>query len=174
MSIAIRGGGPGIDQAARRELEAMGRQYVIKSAPLTQWIRQRILRERMLATVSSVFGMMTVGVAGVGLYGLIAFIVASRTRELSIRMAIGAQRKDIGWLIAREILIVATTGLAAGFAGSVAAARLVDAYVFGVQALDPSALAIAVILLAAVTAAAAYMPARRAIRLDPAQALRSE
>ena len=174
MSIAIRGGGRGIDAAARREVETMGRQYVIKSAPLAAWVRQRMLRERMLATVSSMFGLMTLGVAAVGLYGLIAFIVASRTRELSIRMAIGAQRKDVGWLIARETLTVVAAGLAAGLAASIAASRLVDAYLYGVRALDPAAMAGAAAALITVATLAALLPARRAVMLDPARVLRSE
>jgi predicted permease len=174
MGIAVRGAGSGLDRAARRELEAMGRQYVVKSAPLRDLVRQRVLRERMLATVSSVFGAVTLAVVAFGLFGLMAFVVATRTREIAIRMALGAQRSSVRWLMAREMLVVVALGLAIGLGGAAAGWKLIASYLFGVRAFDPLAPALTALVLAVTGAMAALIPVRRAIALEPMEALRHE
>ncbi|HEY1335992.1 MAG TPA: FtsX-like permease family protein, partial [Bryobacteraceae bacterium] len=174
FGIAMRGSGAGLERAARREVEAMGRHYVLKSAPLTHWLGQRTLQERMLAVVSSIFGALTLSVAAVGLYGLMAFLVAARTREIAIRVALGAQRSDVRRLVARETLLVTSIGLAFGLGGAAAAAKLAESYLFAIHAHDPRVLAASALALAATAAAAAFVPIRRAVALDPLEALRHE
>lgn len=118
MGIALRGAGDGLERAARREADALGRQFVITAAAMRDLISARVLRERMLAVISSVFGAVMLAVVGVGLYGLMAFVVAARTREIAICMALGAQRSDVCWLIARETLLVVALGLLFGLGGA--------------------------------------------------------
>jgi putative ABC transport system permease protein len=174
MAIAVRGAGEGLDRMVRRDVDAMGRQFVIKSAPLQDWVDQRMLRERMLAAISGLFGAVTLAVVGVGLYGLMAFLVASRKREIAIRVALGARRNDVRRLVARETALVLAVGVVLGLAGAAAAAKLVAGYLFGVRALDPAVLAAAALVLGLTAAAASLVPLRRALALEPAGILRHE
>ena len=174
MAIAVRGNGVELERNVRREVEGMGRQFVIRSATLHDWTRQHLLRERMLATISSAFGVLTLAVVAMGLYGLMAFAVASRTREIAIRMAIGAQRSDVQWLVSRELLLVLTIGLLLGLGGLAAAATLIRSYLYEVRAFDPLVNAATVLILALTGGAASIVPVRRAISLEPVKTLRHE
>jgi ABC-type antimicrobial peptide transport system permease subunit len=133
-----------------------------------------MLRERMFAAVTSAYGLVTLAVVGVGLYGLIAFLVASRTREIGIRIAVGAQRGDVLWLVAREVLLVLGVGLGFGISGAAAGTKLVTSYLFGVEALEPVVLALTALVLALIGALAAFAPVRRALAVQPMDALRHE
>jgi ABC-type antimicrobial peptide transport system permease subunit len=112
--------------------------------------------------------------AAVGLYGTLAYAVARRTREIGVRLALGAQRGAVLRMVLRDSLIVAAGGLLAGVPLSLAAARLLRSFLFGVAAHDPPALIGAAALLAAVALVAALAPARRASRIDPVSALKYE
>ena len=101
MSIAVRGVDAGLERAARREVDALGRQVVFRATPLRDLVGLRMLNERMFAVVTSAYGLVTLMVVGVGLYGLMIFLVASRRREIGIRVAVGAQRSDVLWVVLR-------------------------------------------------------------------------
>ena len=117
---------------------------------------------------------MAVVLAAVGVYGLISFSVAQRTREIGIRVALGAQSRQVMAPVLREGLTLALTGIAIGIAGSLAATRLLADFLFGVKPTDPVTYAGVALLLLAIALVASYIPSRRALRVDPITALRSE
>src|SRR5438132_6964832 len=133
-----------------------------------------LLTERLLATLSSVFGCLATLLAALGLYGVMAFMVARRTREIGIRMALGAGQGAVVWMVLRETLMLAGVGVAIGLAGASALTRLIQAQLFGVEPTDLLTMAAAALGIAAVTALAGYLPARRATGIDPMSALRWE
>jgi ABC-type antimicrobial peptide transport system permease subunit len=133
-----------------------------------------LLSERLLATLSSVFGCLAALLAALGLYGVIAFMVARRTREIGIRMALGARQASVLWMVMRETLGLAGIGVALGLAGAYAVTRLIQAQLFGVAPTDLLTMTAASLGIAAVTALAGYIPARRATVIDPMLALRWE
>jgi ABC-type antimicrobial peptide transport system permease subunit len=130
--------------------------------------------ERMLAQLTTLFGLLALAVTCVGLYGLMAYSVARRTNEIGLRMALGAQRSNIVWSVLRETLRLTVIGLAIGLAGALAAMRVTESLLFGLEPTDPPTLAAAVLVMIAVAGIAAWFPAVRAARTDPMTALRYE
>ena len=126
----------------------------------------------LISTVASL-GLMGLGLAIVGLYGLVAYAVRRRTREIGIRMAIGANQRDVLRLVLRQGVLLAGVGLAVGLVASVGAGALLNA-AFGDNERDFGALLLVIPIVASVTSLAAYIPARRAARIDPTRALREE
>jgi putative ABC transport system permease protein len=112
--------------------------------------------------------------ASVGLYGILSYGVASRTNEIGIRMALGAQAGNVRWLIVREALFLVVAGLAVGLPLIVAVTRLASTLLFGLTPTDPISLLFAALVMLAVTLVACYLPTRRATRVDPLVALRCE
>jgi predicted permease len=133
-----------------------------------------LLTERLLATLSSVFGCLATLLAALGLYGVMAFMVARRTREIGIRMALGAGQGTVVWMVLRETLTLAALGVAIGLAGAYGVTRLIQAQLFGIAPTDLLTMAAASLGIATVTALAGYIPARRATGTDPMSALRWE
>ena len=133
-----------------------------------------LLTERLLATLSTVFGCLATLLAALGLYGVMAFMVTRRTREIGIRMALGAAQGDVVWMVLRETLTLAALGVAAGLIAAFGLTRLVQAQLFGVQSTDLLTMAAAALGIAGVTVLAGYIPARRATTIDPMNALRWE
>jgi len=137
-------------------------------------VRESLLRERLMATLSGFFGFLAVILATVGLYGVISYMVARRRGEIGIRIALGADRGDVLGLVMREAAVLLTAGLVIGSALAVGVARTASSLLFGLQASDPLTIGAAVAFLAAVAIAASFLPAWRASRLDPMNALREE
>jgi putative ABC transport system permease protein len=133
-----------------------------------------LLRERLMASLSGFFGFLAGLLATVGLYGVISYTVARRTNEIGIRMALGAQRGHVVSMIMREAGLLLAIGLVVGAGLALAAARTATSLLFGLKASDPLTIALAILALAAVAAAASFLPAHRASRLDPMVALRDE
>jgi putative ABC transport system permease protein len=117
---------------------------------------------------------MAVLLAAVGIYGVVAFSVSRRTREIGVRIALGASARDVLSMVVREALLLAAIGVAVGIAGGLALTNVVQGMLFGVAATDPATYAAASLALIAVAALAAYVPARRAAGLSPSMALRHE
>jgi ABC-type antimicrobial peptide transport system permease subunit len=133
-----------------------------------------LLTERLLAALSTVFGCLATLLAALGLYGVMAFMVTRRTREIGIRMALGAGQHSVLSMVLRETLALAGIGVAIGLAGASAVTRLIQTQLFGVPPTDLLSMAAASLGIAAVTALAGYIPARRATAIDPMRALRWE
>jgi ABC-type antimicrobial peptide transport system permease subunit len=131
-------------------------------------------RERLIATLSTSFAVLAAALAAVGLYGVMAYSLARRTNELGIRMALGAQRRHILWLVLRETLQILLMGGAIGAAGALASTHFVSSLLYGVKPTDHFAFIAAASLLMGVSLVAAFVPARRASRIDPIRALRHE
>jgi putative ABC transport system permease protein len=137
-------------------------------------IANSLAAERMIASLSTVFGFLATILAAVGLYGLMAYNVVQRTREIGIRMALGAAQTDVVWMVMRDVLLLVGVGVAVGIPASLGLARIVQSQLYGLSAHDPWTLMLATGGLAAIAAAAGYIPAARASRLDPTAALRYE
>jgi putative ABC transport system permease protein len=137
-------------------------------------VRESLLRERLMATLSGFFGFLALILATVGLYGVISYMVARRRGEIGIRIALGADRGNVLGLVLREAVVLLAAGLVVGTALAVAVARTASSLLFGLQASDPVTIGAAVGFLAVVATAASFLPAWRASRLDPMNALREE
>jgi ABC-type antimicrobial peptide transport system permease subunit len=120
------------------------------------------------------FAGVALALSAIGIYGVLAFSVASRTGELGVRMSVGADRRDILKLVLRDGARLTAIGLAIGLAGSLALSQLMKAQLFGVGVVDPITLVSVIVVLAATALLACYLPARRAARVDPIEALRQD
>jgi ABC-type antimicrobial peptide transport system permease subunit len=137
-------------------------------------IEATLLRERLMATLSGFFGLLALLLACVGLYGILSYGVASRTNEIGIRMALGAQARNVRWLILREALLLLLAGVIVGLPLIVIVTRLAATLLYGLTPADPVSLGLAALSLFAVTLLACYLPARRAAKVDPMVAIRHE
>jgi putative ABC transport system permease protein len=137
-----------------------------------QLVEATVTQERLIAMLSAFFGGLALVLAAVGLYGVVAHAVRARQTEIGLRMALGAAPSSIVRLVFQRVGVLIAGGLAFGLAGSLWAARFVEALLFDVEARDPVTFAGAAALLVAVGVLAAWLPARRAARLDPATVLR--
>jgi predicted permease len=140
----------------------------------TEQIDQILFQERLMARLSSFFGALALVLACIGLYGLLSYEVARRTRELGIRMALGAQRRDLLRLIVGQGILLVLIGAAIGIAAGLGVTRFISSMLYGLHANDPVTFAAVAILLTLVALAACYIPARRAMRADPMVALHYE
>ena len=139
-----------------------------------QQIAESIGTERLFAGLVRAFGLVAALLAAIGLYGVMAYAVARRTVEIGIRLALGAHRSGVQWMVLRQSLWMVALGLAIGIPAALALTRFVQKTLYGIQPTDPPSFAAAVIVMTAVGAVAAWIPARRAARVDPIQALRCE
>jgi predicted permease len=159
-------------RAKVRELDSNVSVYAMRT--MDEQISNSLLVERLIASLSAVFGFLATLLAIIGLYGVMAYTVARRTREIGIRMALGAFQGDVIWMVMREVLVLVCVGLAAGLAGAFALTKLIQTQLYGVTGHDPVTVALAALGLAVVASAAGYIPALRASRIDAMRALRYE
>jgi predicted permease len=162
----------GAAQRTLQQLDPNVPMYNLRT--VEQQIGRSLLNERLIAMLSSGFGVLATLLAMVGLYGVMAYTVLRRTREIGLRVALGAVPRDVIWLVMREVLLLVGTGVTLGLAAAWALTRYVQSQLYGVAATDPTTIAAAVVILSLVAAAAGYVPARRATRVDPVRALRYE
>jgi predicted permease len=137
-------------------------------------IAEALANERMLAAISSFFGILALLLVAIGVYGTLSYSVARRTGEIGIRMALGARRTSVVWMILRESLVTAGIGLAIGLPCALMLARLVTSSLFGVSTYDGLSIPATVLMLSVITGLSGFLPANRASRIDPIQALRHE
>ncbi|HEY2325136.1 MAG TPA: ABC transporter permease [Thermoanaerobaculia bacterium] len=147
---------------------------VVTMETLDQRLSDSLVTDRMIADLSAAFGMLAVVLVCIGLYGVMAYATSRRTNEIGIRIALGAQRKGILWLILRESLLLVLIGAVIGVPLVLGAGKWISSLLFGLQPADPVALISAIALMFAVGIVASYIPARRATRVDPMTALRQE
>jgi ABC-type antimicrobial peptide transport system permease subunit len=141
---------------------------------LEDQVQASLARERLLAGLFSAFGGLALVLAWAGLYGLVSFVTASRTRDIGVRVALGAGTGDVVRLVVRQGLRLSVAGLVIGLAAAVALARLLSGLLYGVRPLDLPTLASVAALALLAGALAGHLPARRASRIEPAAALRHE
>jgi predicted permease len=156
------------------EIESLGREYPLQSKTVVQVMNQGLAEERVTAMLSSFFAALALLLASVGLYGLMSYAVTRRTREIGIRVAVGAQRQNVLWLVLRETLALALFGIAIGIPSALAATRLIASMLFDLSPTDLPTITFVSLLLLLVPLFAGYLPARRASVIDPAVALRAE
>jgi predicted permease len=159
-------------RAKVRELDPNLPIYTMRSEEAQ--VSGSLTTERMIASLSTVFGFLATLLAVLGLYGVMAYSVAQRTREIGIRMALGAAQGNVIWLVMREVLLLVVAGVVAGVSASLMLTRVVQSQLYGLTPRDPSTHALATAALVLVACAAGYIPALRASRVDPMVALRYE
>ncbi|HXB75468.1 MAG TPA: ABC transporter permease [Candidatus Acidoferrales bacterium] len=147
---------------------------VYRMRTLEQQVDKSLVTERMLAMLATVFGCLATVLAAVGLYGVMAYMVVRRTREIGIRMALGASGGSVIWLVMREVMLLAAVGVTIGLPAAWAVTRLIQTQLFGIDPADVPTMALAAFGIASVALLSGYLPARRAIGIDPMRALRWE
>jgi predicted permease len=147
---------------------------VTEAMPLAQITAFSLIPQRIAASVAGSLGVVALLLAAVGVFGVTSYAVSRRTREIGIRMALGASRTAVRGLVLRQAIGLTATGVAVGLAVAAAASRLLESLLFGVSGLDPLTFGGACALFALVTLAASYVPARRAMTIEPVEALRAE
>jgi predicted permease len=155
-----------------RKLDASMPVYELKT--LGVQLDETLLTERLIALLSAGFGLLATLLATIGLYGVMAFVVARRTKELGVRMALGARPGSVIWLVMREVLLLVAIGLAVGIPAAIGLGRFVAAQLYGIKANDPLVAGASIAMLIAVAGVAGLIPAWRASRIDPILALRYE
>jgi predicted permease len=159
----------------RREVAAVDRGLpIFRAKTLKVQMAESLMKERLLAMLSSFFGILALLLACIGLYGLMAYNVARRTAEIGIRAALGAPRGRLIWLIQREALFLTLAGIAVGIPMALGGARYAKSLLFEINTADPLTIVATVASLLSVATFAGYFPIRRALRIDPASALRYE
>ena len=159
-------------RAKMRELDANVPIYAMRT--MDEQISNSLVTERMIASLSTVFGFLATMLAIIGLYGVMSYSVAQRTREIGIRMALGAEQGKVIGMVMREVVTLIAIGVGVGVPAALALTRVVKSQLYGLEAHDPWTLGLATGLLALVACAAGYVPALRASRVDPMKALRYE
>jgi ABC-type antimicrobial peptide transport system permease subunit len=177
MTVYVRGALPAeqVVAAAREKVRRLDPNlplYNVRS--IEQRVSDSLLVERLIAVLSTAFGVLATLLACVGLYGVLAYNMARRSREIGVRMALGARTGDVVGLVLREALLLLGLGTAIGLPLAIGLARMVQSQLFGIHFADPLTLVAAALLLGLATALAGYLPARRASRVDPMTALRYE
>jgi predicted permease len=155
-----------------KQLDSAMPVYGLKT--LESQLDETLLTDRLIALLSAGFGVLATLLASIGLYGVMAFAVARRRKELGIRLALGAQPWFVIWLVMREVLLLLSIGLAVGLPAALALGRYVSSQLYGIEGHDPGVAITTIVLLAVVSAAAGLIPAHRASRIDPILALRHE
>jgi ABC-type antimicrobial peptide transport system permease subunit len=141
---------------------------------LAEQANESVYNDRLLTIFSLCLGLLAALLAAIGLYGVLTYMVTRRTHELGIRMALGATKTNVTWLVLKEVVRMAATGLVIGLVAAFGLGRMIESQLFGVKASDPLIFAVAAAILAGVAMLAGWLPARKAASVDPMIALRYE
>ncbi len=175
FEVRYSGDPRGLMPAIRRAFGEVDRNLPIADVrPLAEQVDNSLVEQRLTARLSTFFGLLALLLASIGIYGVLSYAVAQRTSEVGLRMALGAQRANVVWMVMRDVLALVAGGLMIGVPAALALERLAAGMLFGLANVDAPSLAAAVLILAAVAGFAAYLPARKASLVDPMTALRYE
>src|ERR1700760_2419463 len=164
-----------LERSIERQLHALDPRIPLSEAEtMSEYLGDLTAVQRFTSVILSCFAGLGLMLAVMGIYGVIAYLVAQRTQEIGIRLALGAPRSAVVWLMSSQGLRMALTGVAVGLLATTLAARSLTNLLYGISALDPLTLGSASLVLIAIAFAACALPARRAARIDPMQALRTE
>ena len=144
----------------------------LKTMP--QQVKENVFLDRMISTLSAAFALLATLLAAVGLYGVLAYSVAQRTKEIGVRMALGANSSSVRAMVLRQVGVLTVIGGVIGIAGAIAIGNGAKSLLFGIAGWDPVVIGLSALVLTVVALGAGYLPARRASRVDPMQALRYE
>jgi ABC-type antimicrobial peptide transport system permease subunit len=147
---------------------------ITRVTTLDQQVARSITNQRLVAQLSTFFGILAVFLSCIGIYGLMSYVVTRRTNEIGVRMALGAERSHVRWLVMREIVLLVAVGIAIGVPVALVGEHLISNMLFGLRGTNPWSLLAPIGLLLSVAVLAGYLPARRASRVDPMVALRYE
>ena len=157
---------------AIKSLDSEQPVYLVRT--LEAAVAEASFQQSMAALLLSIFAAVALVLAAVGIFGVLSYTVSARTQEIGVRMAVGAEPRHVRWLVVRQVLVLTGVGLAIGTGLLLAGGRVLTGLLFGVEVADPATLAAAAAILGTVALAAAWLPALRATRVDPIQALRME
>ncbi len=175
MYVSVKGDPRGTFADVRRVVQELEPKPPITNMKTVEHqLEESLITERMIASLSTAFTLLAVALAVLGLYGVMAYLVAQRTREIGIRMALGAASGNVIWLVMREVLVLIVAGMTLGLPLALTLSRFVKSELYGVQPADPISIAAAALLLSTISLAAGFVPARRAASADPLQVLRDE
>ena len=175
FEVRYTGGFNAVAAAVQRAIQSVDRNLPITQVTtLDEQVARSITDQRLVAQLSAAFGLLAVFLSCIGIYGVMSYVVTRRTNEIGIRMALGAGRSNMLWMVVREILMLISIGVVIGVPVALAGDRLVSNMLFGLRSTDPVTLVSATVILLIVAAIAGYLPARRASLVDPMVALRYE
>jgi ABC-type antimicrobial peptide transport system permease subunit len=175
FEVRYSGNFTAISSSVQQAIRSLNRTLPITQVTtLDEQINRSMTNQRLVAQLSAFFGLLAVFLSCIGIYGLMAYVVSRRTNEIGIRMALGAARSHVRWLVMREIVFLVIAGIAIGIPITVFGSRLVANMLYGLQGTDPVNFVVSVTLLLAVALFAGYFPAQRASKVDPMIALRYE
>lgn len=159
----------------RREISALDANAALYDVmPLTEYTQAAVYPQKVAASMLAVLGILSMVLASVGLYSVIAYAVTERTHEIGVRMALGARPRDVLGMVLKKGMILTGAGLLAGIAGAMVITRLASRFLVNISAGEPAVFAAGALLLGGVTLLATYVPARRATKVDPVNALRTQ
>jgi predicted permease len=165
----------GVAAEVRRTLEQVSsRLPVLDETSLDLQVEKSVREQKMITSLCSIFGALALILAAIGIYGTLAYSVAGRVKEIGIRLAIGAQRSNVIWLVLRDCVLLIAAGVSIGLPLALGSSHWLKSFLFGVPIIDPFALAAAVLSILLLASCAAYLPARRAARIEPMRALRHD
>jgi len=175
LEIRVRGDARRMEAAIKNAIRQAAPGFpVIRVNPLAELVGSDLLRERLVARLASAFALLAIGLACLGLYGVLSYATTRRTSEIGIRLALGAQGGDVCWMILREALMLIGIGLMTGIPAAIVLMKFVRGLLYGVSAGDPGSILVGILSLLLIGSAAAFLPAWRASRIDPTVALRYE
>jgi len=176
MAVVVRARGDlsAVMRAARERIRLIDRDVPVDLTTLTARVDESLAERRFIMAVLTAFGAMALLLSAIGVYGVLSFTVAQRTREIAVRVALGAERRRVLSLVVGRVLCVTAAAALVGLVAARVVSRLMGALLFGVSPADPQTYAVATVVLLVVALVAAYVPARRAASVDPMLALRSD
>jgi putative ABC transport system permease protein len=175
LYVRTQGSPDSIVNAARRVLSSLDSQLPFSAViTMREQLSESLWQERLLAVLAGIFSIISVLMAGTGLYGLLSYDANQRTREFGIRSAVGAQKKDVAALLLKELAHIVVPGLAIGLLTCAILARIIASALYGIKPFDPLSLAGALLIVGAIGIMAAWQPMRHAINADPSIILREE